>query len=116
MAEWDFDDSGIRALRQYARAVGVALSLGGDCWCVEEEPRGGIYLPLDGRVAAFPEHDVALLWDEKAGWSASLETTGGADVVLERFTGPAKASPADVAAWAADLLRTEAVDDLTRVA
>ncbi|MBY8848097.1 DUF6292 family protein [Saccharothrix sp. MB29] len=99
----DFDDSTTRALRRYARSVTSALGLGGDCWCVQGEHHVGIYLALDGRLDAYPDHDVALLWDERHGWSAVVEADGGRDVVVGRLDGLAVPWPGAVAEWVVGL-------------
>ncbi|WP_447008998.1 DUF6292 family protein [Saccharothrix sp. DSM 118769] len=106
----DFDDTVTRALRRYARSVTSALGLGGDCWCVQDEHQVGIYLALDGRLGSHPGHDVALLWDERHGWSAVVETDGGEDVVVGRLDGLAVPRAGAVAAWVADLFRRSAAD------
>ncbi len=104
-----FDDTMTQALRRYARSVTSALGLSGDCWCVHGEHPVGVYLALDGRLASFPDHDVALLWDERRGWSAVVEV--GEDlVVVERLDGLAVPRPVAVAEWVAGLfLRSVAV-------
>lgn len=107
----DFDDTMTRALRRYATAVTSALGLDGDSWCVQGEHQTGIYLALEGRLASFPDHDVALLWDERRGWSAVVETDGGADVVVDRLDGLAVPRPAAVAEWVTALFdRSPAVE------
>ncbi|MFD0203778.1 MULTISPECIES: DUF6292 family protein [Saccharothrix] len=97
-----FDDTMTQALRRYAGSVTSALGLSGDCWCVHGEHPVGLYLALDGRLASFPDHDVALLWDERRGWSVAVEV--GEDlVVLERLDGLAVPRPVAVAEWVAGL-------------
>jgi hypothetical protein len=112
----DFDDEVTRTLRQYARSVTDALGLNGECSCVLGEAPASLYLALDGHLARFPEHDVALLWDGRHGWSAAIEPRGGGDlVVVADFDGPVFAPPLAVAQWVAALFRRRA-GQLLRIA
>ena len=67
----DFDDSAARRVRHYVRQVVTGLGLRGDSSCIDAEPRVGAYVALDGRLPDFPEHYVALVWNELAGWSVA---------------------------------------------
>lgn len=97
----DFDDAVTRSLHEYARAVARALGVVGDSWCVETEPRAEVYLALDVRLASFPDRDVALLWDERRGWSVAVETGSGEDlIVVETYAGGVRPPPEAVARWA----------------
>lgn len=104
MMELDFDDSTARGLRSYARLVSRALGLRGDCSYVQADEPFSAYIALDGRLSRFPEHDVALLWDEHRGWSAALETHSGADLLVVAYLGhDVLPMPEVVAAWARTL-------------
>lgn len=105
-----FDDTMTQALRRYARSVTAALGLSGDCWCVHGEHPVGVYLALEGRLASFPDHDVALLWDERRGWSAVVEV-GDDLVVVERLGGLAVPRPVAVAEWVTGLFLRSAAGD-----
>jgi Family of unknown function (DUF6292) len=61
-----------RGLREYVRLVAEACGTG-EAFSVRLEPPLGGYVPLEERVAAFPELDVALVWDERTGWRSVLE-------------------------------------------
>lgn len=39
---------------------------------MQAEPPANAYVALDERLPGFPDHDVALLWDERSGWSAAI--------------------------------------------
>lgn len=106
MMELDFDDSIARGLRCYVRLVSRALGLRGDCSYVQADERFSAYLALDGRLSRFPDHDVALLWEEHRGWSAALETHSGADLHVVAYLGHDVLPPPDVVAtWARGLFR-----------
>jgi hypothetical protein len=67
-----------------------------------ERPLTG-YIPLEERVAAFPELDVALVWDERTGWRSALEPATNNDLVtLSYLTGSVCPPPEEVAEFAAD--------------
>lgn len=73
MIELDFDDSAVRGLDTYVRQVRLALGLRGDSSFIQPDTPLSAYIALDGRLPEYPDHDVALLWDEHAGWSAAVE-------------------------------------------
>lgn len=70
----DFDDTRTRHLRGYVRQVSDALGLSPECCCVQGERPSNAYVALDGQLPDFPGRDVALLWDERRGWSVAVET------------------------------------------
>jgi hypothetical protein len=97
MMELDFDDSVTRGLHRYVRLVSQALGLRGDCSYVQAD---SAYIALDGRLKRFPDHDVALLWEETRGWSAAIETHSGEDlIVVARLGQELLPPPETVAAW-----------------
>jgi Family of unknown function (DUF6292) len=108
----DFDDSAARRARRYVREVVRGLGLRGDSSFVETEPRAGAYVALDGRLHNFPDHDVALLWNELSGWSAAVEDRIGELVEVARLEGDPRPSPALVVRWVRGLFRTERTEEL----
>lgn len=106
MMELDFDDSVVRGLRRYARQVSRALGLHGECSYVQAEDVASAYIALDGQLTRFPGRDVALLWNEKHGWSVGIETHSGEDLVVVDYLGQnLLPAPEKVAAWARSLFR-----------
>jgi hypothetical protein len=100
--ELDFDDTVLRELRDYVLRVTQALGLRGECSYVhadgQSEDGASAYIALDGRLANFPGQDVALLWDEHAGWSVAVETRSGVDLqVVARLDAAVMPPPAEVA-------------------
>jgi hypothetical protein len=81
----EFESMEAGALRRYARLVERALGLGMDGHCVQMEPMASIYLPLHDRLARFPDHDVALIWDEQHGWAVGVEDPVGADIAMVAY-------------------------------
>ncbi len=69
-----------RGLREYFRTVAGACGSGEAFSVRMERPLTG-YIPLENRVAAFPEQDVALVWDERTGWRAVLEPATNDDLI-----------------------------------
>lgn len=105
--DFDFDDSEARRVQCYVRDVVGGLGLRGDSSFVETEPRAAAYVALDGRLHDFPDHDVALLWNELTGWSAAVEDQLGELVVVARLDGDPQPAPAAVVRWVRSLFRTE---------
>jgi hypothetical protein len=105
--EVDFDEGLVLRLRGYVGLVTEALGLTGECSCFEVGRPMSAYLALDGRLSAYPDWDVALLWDEERGWAVAVEPHCGAEpVVLSRKGGDPLPPPHEVAEWAATWLRT----------
>lgn len=108
MMDLDFDDSLLRGLRRYVRLVTQALGLRGECSYVQADETACAYIALDGRLSRFPDRDIALLWDEKHGWSAAIEAHSGEDPLavayLEHDVLP---PPAAVAKWTENLFHPD---------
>jgi hypothetical protein len=100
----DFDDSAVRRVQRYVREVVAGLGLRGDSSFVETQPRAAAYVALDGRLPDFPDHDVALQWNERTGWSAAVEDRRGELVEVERMNGDPHPAPAAVVSWVQGLL------------
>jgi hypothetical protein len=90
-----------RGLREYLRQVAAACG-SGEVFSVRwERPLTG-YVPLEKRVAAAPELDVALVWDERTGWRSVLEPATNDLITLSYLDGPVCPPPEEVAEFAAD--------------
>ena len=89
-----------RGLREYFRLVAEACG-SGEAFSVRlERPLSG-YIPLEERVAAFPELDVALVWDERTGWRSVLEPPTNDLITLSYLDTSVCPPPAEVAEFAA---------------
>jgi hypothetical protein len=108
MMELDFDDRVVRGLLRYVHLVSGAVGLRGACSVVQSDDPLSAYVALDGRLRGFPDHDVALLWEETRGWSAALETHSGEELVpvayLDHGVLP---PPGTVAGWTRELFRRD---------
>lgn len=91
-----------RGLREYFRLVAEACG-SGEAFSVRlARPLGG-YVPLEERVAAFPELDVALVWDERTGWRSVLESAADHQLItLSYWDAPVCPPPDEVAEFAAN--------------
>jgi hypothetical protein len=102
MTERDGLGAAALGLRQYLLAV--ANELGVPAWFCEVEVPAAAYLALEHRLVRFPEYETALLWDERDGWAAAVESATGEDVVVLAYLGEdLLPSPATVAAFVRDL-------------
>jgi hypothetical protein len=89
-----------RGLREYVRLVAEACG-SGEAFSVRfERPLSG-YIPLEERLAAFPELDVALVWDERSGWRSVLEPAGNELSTVSYLDSSVCPEPAEVAEFAA---------------
>lgn len=94
-----------RGLHRYVGLVSEALGQTGDAFWVHVESPATGYIPLDDRAPAFPNRDLALLWDERHGWSAAIETASGEDLIVISYLGvDILPAPRVVARFAADLV------------
>ncbi|MEV6879403.1 DUF6292 family protein [Amycolatopsis sp. NPDC051128] len=85
MIERDGLGATARGLRHYLLAV--AKKLDAPAWFCEVDVPASAYLALEGRLTRFPDHETALLWDERDGWAAAVETATGEDVVILAYLG-----------------------------
>ncbi|MGW5051580.1 DUF6292 family protein [Actinokineospora sp. NPDC004072] len=69
-------------LRGYLAEVGGLLGIGLESCAVDLGPPLAAYLALDQRLPGHPDRDTALLWDERRGWSAAVETHSGEDLIV----------------------------------
>jgi hypothetical protein len=94
-----------RGLRRYVGLVTEALGYREHAFHVQTEPPATGYIPLDGRIPAFPDRDVALVWDERHGWCGAIETASGEDLLVVSYLGTdVLPAPRVVARFAADLI------------
>ncbi len=101
-----FNDFLVRALRAYARSVTHELGLTPECSYVQVEGVATVFLELDRRLPAFPDREAALLWDERSGWAAAVETHSGEDLIVQAWFGTdLLPGPRAVARWVEALLR-----------
>lgn len=77
-----------RRLRHYISEVARALGVGPESTTVDPTTPASAYVALDGRVPGFPDRDLALLWDERHGWSAAVETHSGEDLLIMSYMDP----------------------------
>ncbi|HEV2779983.1 MAG TPA: DUF6292 family protein [Actinophytocola sp.] len=76
-----------RGLHNYLRQVCRALGIGPEACCWDVDDRATAYVALDGRLPGYPNHDLALVWDEENGWAAALETATGDDIIVLCYLG-----------------------------
>lgn len=67
-----------RGLRGYVGAVARAVGVGLESCTLDVGTPAAAYIALDWRLSRFPDHDLALVWDEVHGWAAALEDDTGA--------------------------------------
>jgi len=84
----------IRALRAYLQDIAGALGIGLESSTIDDDPPVSAYLALDTKLAHYPGRDVALLWDERHGWAAAIETHSGEDLIVLRYLGGPTVAPA----------------------
>jgi Family of unknown function (DUF6292) len=76
-----------RGLRGYVAEVAAALGVGLESCAIDPQSPASAYIALDQRVPRYPDRDLALLWDERHGWSAAVETHSGEDLVVLTYRG-----------------------------
>ncbi|HWC78574.1 MAG TPA: DUF6292 family protein [Pseudonocardiaceae bacterium] len=97
-----------RGLRGYVAAAGALLGVGLESCTIDAGAPASVYLALDGQLSAFPDRDVALLWDERQGWSLAIETYSGEDLIVLTYLGDELLpSPEQVARFARSVVAGE---------
>ncbi|HEY3749206.1 MAG TPA: DUF6292 family protein [Pseudonocardiaceae bacterium] len=93
----DAGESYARTLRRYVAEVAAELGVGLESCVIDAGSPASAYLALDFSMTRYPDHELALLWDERYGWSAAVETSTADDlVVLARQSGDPRPSPSEV--------------------
>lgn len=88
-----------RALHDYLATVAGALGIGMESCALDVDTPVSAYFAVDHKVAAYPDRDVAVLWDERRGWSVAMETHSGEDLILlAELASDTARPPADVVA------------------
>ncbi|WP_051385538.1 DUF6292 family protein [Actinokineospora inagensis] len=78
-----------RALREYLHGVAAQVGVGLESVTVDLDTPVSAYLALDVTLPSHPGRDVALLWDERSGWAAAIETYSGEDLIVLCYLGGA---------------------------
>jgi hypothetical protein len=81
----DAQHTTITSLREYLRAVTEELGIGLESCTVDHDSPVSAYVALDTRHPHYPDRDLALLWDERQGWAAAIETHSGEDLIILRY-------------------------------
>jgi hypothetical protein len=74
-------------LPAYLAAVSAAVGVGVESCTADFGNPASAYIALDTRLPRHPGRDVALLWDERHGWSAALENDSGQDLLVVAYLG-----------------------------
>ena len=107
--DWLYRDTAEADLRAYLAAVARAVGVGPEAGTVDLGPPLSAYLAVDHRLAAHPDRDAALLWDERYGWAVAVETHSREDlIIVDHLGAPAVPPPARVARFLADVARRRA--------
>lgn len=99
----DLDFTLNAGLRAYVRAVSGAIGSGWEACSLDFDSPLGAYIALDWRLGTHPDCDLALLWHERQGWSAVVETPSGEDLTVARLGGPVVAEPRAVVKFLAEV-------------
>ena len=93
-------ESFARTLRGYVGEVAHALGVGLESCMIDPGRPASVYIALDITLARFPDRDLALLWDERFGWSAAVEARSGEDpLVVACQDGNPMPDPCEVSAF-----------------
>lgn len=74
-------------LPAYLAAVSAAVGVGVESCTADFGNPASAYIALDTRLPRHPGRDVALLWDERHGWSAAVEHDSGSDLLVVAYLG-----------------------------
>lgn len=82
-----------RRLRGYVGAVARAVGVGLESCTLDASTPAAAYIALDWRLARFPDHDLALVWDETHGWAAAIEDATHTATILAYLGGEVLPEP-----------------------
>lgn len=98
-------DAAARGLHRYASLIADTLQLSEQDYDVQLGPPTSLYFALNKRLGGFPARDLALIWDERNGWSAAIEVLDMPDVIPVSYLGhDILPAPRVVAAFVGSLL------------
>ncbi|HEX3648663.1 MAG TPA: DUF6292 family protein [Pseudonocardiaceae bacterium] len=69
-------------LREYVYAVAAGWRIGAEFCVLDMETPAWAYVALDWELPRYPNRDLALLWDERTGWSVAIETHSSEDLIV----------------------------------
>ncbi|MEC3982766.1 DUF6292 family protein [Amycolatopsis sp. H20-H5] len=61
------------------------LDIGLESCTIDHGTPVSAYDALEHRHPDYPDRDLALLWDERHGWAAAIETHCGEDLIVLRY-------------------------------
>ncbi|GAA2840948.1 DUF6292 family protein [Crossiella cryophila] len=108
-AVMDTDHAFARGLQGYVAEVARLLGIGLESCTIDPESPASAYLALDWRLDRFPGLDLALLWEERLGWHAALESRTGEELIIlayltaETHLGGVLPAPTEVLGFVADV-------------
>jgi len=90
-------------LHGYLRAVADRLGVGIESGQVDLGPPASAYLLVEGRAPSHPDRVLALLWDDRHGWSAAVATGVDEEGIVLGYLGGVRAvaEPMEVELFAA---------------
>lgn len=92
-------------LAGYVRSVAALIGVPYEGTTCEISDSANAYLAVARRCRTHPGHDMMLLWTERDGWHAALETTPGEEpLVLAYLGGPLVPEPRSVADFAESII------------
>ncbi|MGW4490028.1 DUF6292 family protein [Amycolatopsis sp. NPDC004368] len=96
-------------LSGYVAAVSAAMGVGEASCTTDLDPPLSAYIALEMRLPQHSDRDVALLWDERHGWSVAIETNSGEDLLVVAYAGAQLVpEPARLSLFLAELIRGDA--------
>lgn len=94
-------------LRCYVRAVAGRLAVGPENIYCELNSPANAYIALSEGHPAYPDRDLAVIWDEVYGWALAAETSSAEDLIVLAYRGgDVLPTPPRVAEFVAERLAT----------
>lgn len=82
---------------------------------IDHHPPMNAYLAISMRAAHVPDRDIALLWDERSGWSVATERAAGDLVTIAHLGGDVLPTPMVIAEFVQSVLVGAPVTPLRHV-
>jgi hypothetical protein len=84
------------ALHAYVSAIAEDLGVPPEHTSCDAVTPATAYIGFDRCAPALPLHDLALVWDERLGWAAAVQTPTGGELIPVSYLGTSAVPPVQV--------------------
>lgn len=75
------------ALHRYVEIIAAEFGVRPEYTNCDIGKPASAYVALDQCLPDFPDRDLSLIWDERRGWAAAIESASGGDLIVLAYLG-----------------------------